>query len=165
MKILGQKAGYIISAVEQFIAELSDILTSEGQARECCGYLTIMDTATTNGTVMLISQIGICPPDKWEKYFRFSQEKAARLQLKRHDISSWQSRNEVLDQYGGAIRTTPGWLILSFSGLPELADEALMLYLAVQLGWMPIGEAMSIASISNNNYFQKLCGAAQVPIR
>ena len=87
-----------------------------------------------------------------------SQEKARRLfanQLQ-HGISSWQTRDLKLDQFGGAIRIfiTIGEdnhterLILSFSGLPEIGDEAVMLCTAIERFGLQFSAAKKIAGIS-----------------
>jgi hypothetical protein len=47
-------------------------------------------------------------------------------------VSSWESRDPGHDRWGGAIRIED--LIFSFSGLPELADEALMLGVGLMYG-------------------------------
>lgn len=88
---------------------------------------------------------------KLSKYAIVSAEKAQRLWLlnaQRGDMTSFQSRNpqarlddqdegEPWGQWGGAIVcNTPHKQVLSFSGLPELWDEAAMYVLAVKLGWM-----------------------------
>ena len=43
--------------------------------------------------------------------------------------------------------------LISFSGLPELADEALVLAIICTLELMPEREAVSISRFSSNHYF------------
>lgn len=113
------------------------------------GYLCV--TRRTDGRMLLIASIGVFPQEKAERYFRFCQEKASRLLAHEGHISSWQTRDEKLDQYGGAI--VAGKYILSFSGLPELADELIMMGLAQTAGLISPAEARAIAEISQNPYY------------
>ncbi|GEM_PF-1678999 len=83
-----------------------------------------------SGLPILIAEIGNPPADKVERYLTFAQEKAKRLAENPDHKSSWQSRDETKDQWGGAIRA--GRYILSFSGFPELVDEAVMLLTALK---------------------------------
>lgn len=87
------------------------------------GWICIMDPG---GEIVVHEQIGEIGPEKPEKYQQVSKEKATRLRAHPEHRTSWQSRNPEQGQWGGAIRTIDGW-IFSFSGLPELWDEALML--------------------------------------
>lgn len=160
MKILGRSHGDIITAVERVVAEMKDVLVNEKhQGNRDSGYFTIFDSLGSNRAIMLLCEIGVCPQEKRTKYFTFSQEKATRLSQHSIHLTSWESRDPDKDMYGGAIRIGPaGNLIISFSGLPELADEAVMLYVAVQLGWLRTDRAIQRALISNNEYLQKLVG-------
>ncbi len=111
----------------------------EGREFDRRGYLTVMDG--TSGEIIFTVPFGEIPEDKQEKYFELSQEKAHRLfsqvcmNLPDGHTSSFQSRNVEEDKYGGSIylnaQTTV--LILSFSGMPELIDEAMMLVLAEKI--------------------------------
>lgn len=91
------------------------------------GYLCIANAETGfPGAVVLIGSI---PTEKAEKYLSFSMEKARRLASNPQHVSSWESRDPEQNRWGGAIRIDE--LIFSFSGLPELGDEALMLALGL----------------------------------
>lgn len=94
------------------------------------------------------------PQEKLVLYLKFSQEKATRLLswLPQGNISSWQSRNEPMQKYGGAIRA--GRYILSLSGLSEHQDEAVCALTALRLGWINLDEVQRIAVISNNPYLR-----------
>ena len=118
------------------------------------GYLTIV--SAIDARILYIIQVGECPLEKAEKYCRLSQEKARRLfnQIGVGRKSSWLSRNEKNDQWGGAI--CAGKVIVSFSGLSELADEAVSLMTAVFCGWLAIEQAREIAAISDNKFFEQL---------
>ena len=118
------------------------------------GYLCI--ASRDDGMPILIAQIRQCPMGKAQRYFQFSQEKAERLyemNARHGHVSSWQSRDEKAEKYGGAI--VAGEFIFSFSGLPEKADE----FFAIKLARMSktIGEgkkdAAYIAKLSQNEFF------------
>ncbi|MFA5644582.1 MAG: hypothetical protein WC928_03610 [Patescibacteria group bacterium] len=100
------------------------------------GYLTLLDGLS--GKIIFTVPFGEIPDEKREKYFEFSQEKAKRLFenfSKKGHTTSFQSRDEEKQQYGGAIYINyhSGAIILSFSGMPELIDEAIMIVLADKL--------------------------------
>jgi hypothetical protein len=115
---------------------MSDVEGSEFNRR---GYLTLMDGI--KGEIAFTVPFGEIPAEKSEKYFKLSQEKATRLfsQVNMHlpngHTTSFESRNTENEEYGGAIyincRSTI--FILSFSGMPELIDEAMMLVLTAKL--------------------------------
>lgn len=109
----------------------SDVKGSEENRR---GYFTLMNG--TNGVINFTIPFGEIPNEKEEKYFYLSQEKATRLfsYLNNH-TTSFQSRNTEVDKYGGSIFVNyhTNLSIFSFSGMPELIDEAMMLVLAKKL--------------------------------
>jgi hypothetical protein len=86
------------------------------------GYFCLADL---RGMPLLIAPIGTMSREKAEKYLQLCQEKARRLSASRGHISSWESRVPDEEKYGGAI--TIADVILSFSGLPEKGDEAVMM--------------------------------------
>lgn len=99
------------------------------------GYLCILENDQTKigEPPLALVSFGEILWNKRQKYFKLSQEKACRLQKSALSIvSSWQTRNETEDKYGGAVRA--GGYVLSFSGLPELADEAFVLLIATACG-------------------------------
>jgi hypothetical protein len=150
-------ADLVIGVAQSIVRHMSQILRKVGEEPRRFGYLTIQ--RRRDGRVLLVAQIGECPDNKAEKYMTLSLEKGGRLYwcrscgFKNH-LSSWQSRNEKRMKYGGAICAGP--FILSFSGLPELADEAVMLRLAVELNLISLRTAYRIAKISDNNYARQL---------
>lgn len=129
-----------------------DILSGE----EHGGYLCMLDAKT--GEAVLLCPIGSMPKEKVAKYRANAKEKANRLfELSQTDPkqwSSWQSRDEANGKWGGAVRSAT--FIFSFSGFPQLVDEAFMLVLAMRFDGMPGGAADLIAQISSNEAFQKL---------
>jgi hypothetical protein len=115
------------------------------------GVLTVL---RRNGQLLLHAELGTIPEEKWEKYHRLSVEKAVRLCKNFNHVSSWQSRDVMLKKYGGAIRA--GDYILSFSGLPELCDEAFVTVLALIFKFFNLNEASKIIDISKNEITPKL---------
>lgn len=118
------------------------------------GYLTIMDAKT--GVVVVTMRVGIVMPEKEEKYISFSIEKARRLytthKLDASIVTSIQTRDPDTNKWGGAVWSE--YWIVSFSGLPELADEALSTCVAAGLENHPMPEvdAIAITRIAANPY-------------
>ena len=110
------------------------------------GYLTIR--SKTNGKILFVAEIGDCPQFKAKRYFEFSVEKGERLFHHPKHISSWQSRDPEKEKRGGAIVGSE--LIISFSGLPELLDEAAVIVFAKFFGWISDKQTEKIANASNN---------------
>jgi len=146
--------GIVTETLETFLA-----LPGGSKSESIGGYFTVMSVKT--GLVLLIVPIGEMFPEKIQKYFELSQEKARRLLANQpHGISSWQTRDTELYKYGGAVKISTELggdekgegLILSFSGLPEYGDEAIMLYTAIRGFDSDVLEAMKIAKISGNPF-------------
>jgi len=150
------------------MGEILDITTEDMKIESCNrrGYLTLMDGIT--GEIILTVPFGEIPVEKREKYLRLSQEKAQRLFTQitinlpsgtTHHTSSFQSRNEEKEQYGGAIYCNfhSFSIILSFSGTPELADEAMMLVLGGKIQKYLHGHLLTnIEACDRNPYFNEL---------
>ncbi len=119
-----------------FARGMSDVEGSEYNRR---GYLTLMDGLS--GEIAFTVPFGEIPEEKREKYFELSQEKAKRLfsqvnmNLPNGHTTSFESRIVEEEKYGGAIYVNchSTIFILSFSGMPELIDEAMMVVLADRL--------------------------------
>lgn len=117
---------------------------------------------------LTVSQLGdFSEPDFARRCYGYCQEKALRLAAHIGHISSWQSRSEEAEKYGGAI-TAPTYslslpvgkdLILSVSGLPEYGNEALVLTLGVNYHWLNIGDVDEIIAISQNELAHSLIRA------
>lgn len=139
--------------VEKAVTEVIERTKPEGRSG---GYFCLMDhnTGEVDLGPVLIGQV---TNGKDEKYKAFCQEKAHRLSVLmdwgRFDpaATSWQSRNERKQRWGGAIST--GDHIFSFSGLPEEGDEAAMIIAAVRAGQLSFEEARSYAGTSNNQVY------------
>lgn len=165
MNIMGSNGCEVIKLAEEAVAFFSQLPDMAG---EDCGYFTLRDNLT--GRVMMLFQVNTCPDDKEGKYCTLSLEKGRRLFNNPKHVSSFQSRNpgalipypDLPDHginwghWGGAIRCPDSQLILSFSGLPELGDEAVALAIAVQAGWLSGSKARAIAEISENPHFLPL---------
>lgn len=118
------------------------------------GYFTLRDI--TSGRVIFILMLGQVPNEKQEKYLQFSLEKGDRLykDYKKNfkNFSSWQTRDPDKDKWGGAIRA--GKYVLSFSGLSELLDEALVLEIALTMNWENPYRLYEISQVSKNNFYR-----------
>lgn len=125
----------------------------EGWEGKKGGYFCVADGLS--GTPLLVALVGEIPLEKVEKYMEFAQEKARRLSFHIGHVSSWESRDPDHDQWGGAIRIED--MIFSFSGLPELGDEVLMLLVGNLYGLRENasldGHLAEIAKRSNNPYW------------
>ncbi len=138
-------------------------LFRDGRARDpkwqdrAGGYFCL---TTDDGTLLLLCPFGNIPLGKFAKYAALSQEKAQRLAAHPEHASSWQSRseNDADLRFGGAIRAN-GY-IYSFSGLPELGDEAVMLVTALLTGASENERSQraieDIAEMSRNPFFAPL---------
>jgi hypothetical protein len=155
LEMIRQKAEEVISAYVKLPESLTERNGREG------GYLTIKNIQS--GMIEAIYLIGCIQKGKEEKYLTLSQEKANRLFRVRmsggNDRTSWESRNEEKMEYGGAI-FFPAWdeeYILSFSGLPELGDEACM-FITQALISSKSAETIELeaSSILHSIYFSKL---------
>ncbi len=138
----------LIATLESFFPRLHRL--HDVDSRGHGGYLSLRSHAS--GELTFVYGIGLVLPEKAVKYLQFSQEKSARLFLHHEHKSSWQSRFPENDRYGGAIRTVDG--LLSFSGLPEDLDEALVLAVGYGSGLLSLPDARAIAVISQNQKFE-----------
>ena len=145
-----KQLGEILIEAETSLGEILEILRDVGEEKHG-GYFTIFDSFLR--APLLTAMIGLMPSEKFEKYREYSLEKATRLSHAPFDHkSSWQSRNPDKEQWGGAVYAEHGF-IFSFSGLPEIADEALVLAIASNMGFMTHDEATRIAMKSKNGYY------------
>ncbi len=118
------------------------------------GYFTLRDISS--GRVIITIMLGDIPKEKQEKYLQLSLEKGDRLYKNYKTsfkiFSSWQTRQPDNDKWGGAIRVNR--YILSFSGLSELLDEALVLEVALTMNWENSHRLYEISQVSNNIYYR-----------
>ena len=151
MKIENINVGKIINLVNNLVKECAQLQDNPKPGNQS-GYFVLRRKKDCR--LLMMMQIGECPSDRSEFYATLSNEKSMRL-YDQDDLSSWISRDESNYRYGGAILTTNN-LILSFSGLPELADEAVMLVTALALEWINHDKAGLIAQTSDNPFFHEL---------
>jgi len=118
------------------------------------GFLSII--SSKDGSFLFQRPIGTFDKENEDKYKESSLEKAQRLfrRLSKNHHSSWQSRNPTKGEWGGSILAKN--LIISFSGLPELHDEAFSLVMATKLDILNYFEAKKIAVTSENETFDIL---------
>lgn len=150
-------AGVSLPPLETILLEAGEVvraviakLPPEERVKRTGGYFALMAEVKPTPSAMGPFKIGSVSAEKDAKYRELSVEKSTRMRNHREHVSSWQSRDGV-EKFGGAIRANG--FILSFSGLPELADECAMLVLAVRLRLLTFAEATEIAKISSNNLF------------
>jgi hypothetical protein len=150
------------------LVALSRDLPSNPDQQKVGGYLTIgVDGLRTMHTTLIGT---VANPEKSNLYKRFSQEKAHRLQADwlrdPSSVSSWQTRQESIERYGGAVLfKIPGeeadeaHCIISFSGLKEHVDEAVSLTLGYHLGLADDETVRRIVKVSNNSVFPEMLKA------
>jgi len=140
----------VIAAVERIVAE---VIKRAKLKDRTGGYFCLLNHAT--GEFLIRPRVIGMVTDraKRRKYQYLCMEKAIRLSVMEDergvDVTSWQSRDEEKQRYGGAVLTETDY-IFSFSGLPELCDEAAMIIAAVKSGQMSYGRARKCARFSNN---------------
>ena len=129
------------------------LLTLPGEKHQG-GYLSLLEAGRKNARPPLTTTlIGVVQSwRKRRKYHRLAPEKGVRLNKNLTHSSSFQSRDGE-KKWGGAIRA--GKYILAFSGLPELADETVVLLVALRIGLLTWDEAVAIAQLSSNDVFLK----------
>lgn len=153
VKIGKNKLGVVLEKIGEilgFFLELPDDMTKGRKG----GYFSVFDEIYESP--LAIIRIGKPDINLAKDYFEFSPEKAIRLRALAGDLSSWQSRDDKNKKWGGSIRTKTPEIILSFSGLPELADEAIMLLTAYHFDWINYNQLWQIQGISNNPYVEPL---------
>ncbi|MDI6820564.1 MAG: hypothetical protein QMD65_00070 [Patescibacteria group bacterium] len=117
------------------------------------GYFCLFDIDL--GRPILVSMVGEVLAEKAGKYHELSIEKSQRLFEHQEHKSSFESKNEAEQKYGGAIRGRR--YIFSFSGFKkEEEDEAIMLAVAELLKEIDPYEAELIAIRSMNSFYPRL---------
>jgi len=149
MNIDGKTKEEILKVVNECFDIISKIANDEGEDRKA-GVFTINVFDVENILVENIADFKAVPGKSLAGWRVNSEEKALRLtdNIMSGHVSSEQSRNFKKKMYRGSIFT--GKIILSFSGLSEFDDEALMLLVAYRLDWIDLKGIQEIAQISNN---------------
>ncbi len=122
-----------------------DVLKMEEWSKKTGGYFTL---AQDDGTPLLTFRIGAVIPEKTDKYFHLSLEKARRLGQNKSHGSSFKSR-DGRKRWGGAVRGRGLNNILSFSGLTEVGDMILTYFVAEKLGFRSPEEIKALAEGEN----------------
>jgi len=167
IEMLGKHTQYPIERIILYMPILLDLakgMTDKPHRKDDRrGYLTLLSVPA--GQILFTIPFGEIPNEKFEKYFELSQEKAMRLyyeinmHLPNGHTTSFQSRDESIDKYGGAIYSNCHIYqhIFSFSGIPELIDEAMMIVLAKQLAKDDGHEIVTeIEALERNPYWKPL---------
>lgn len=116
------------------------------------GYLTIIDLKLS--AILGTARIGAPPPKKFKKYFRLSAEKALRLLRHPKHNTSRQTRDIKRNKFSGAVRGSQ--FIVSFSGLPEIWDEALVISALVIEKEISFSRALKITNTRTRKVFKVL---------
>ena len=122
------------------------------------GFLVVAIADPPNRFPFLACALGEGKPEVIQLHHDYAREQVRRLARTMFEDghrSSWQSRCLDLSQRGGAISTTR-YILAQSSDLPEAANEACMLSLAVCLRLLSQPEAEEIAKITRNPYFPKI---------
>lgn len=150
---IGGEYGLMVLLAEQCSIAMESVVQRfkdhEGWSGRAGGYFSVADAK--NGLPLLTILIGEVPLNKAPKYREFAEEKNGRLASHPDHQSSYESRNPDRNEWGGAIRVMDK--LLSFSGLPELGDEALMLETARRASMVPFPVLDRIAQRNNNPYW------------
>jgi len=130
----------IMLAVTESVQEVLTVTQPEGRKG---GYFCLLDHST-NTFLIPPALIGEVANGKGGKYAGFCMEKANRTSIwmdadQNHSSDpwlSWESRNPDKQRWGGAVGCGIHGqrLIFSFSGLPEMGDEAAMMLVAAKMG-------------------------------
>lgn len=146
--------GQKLDVAERVITAAIRLILASGVQDKEGGYFAMFDIA--RGNLELLASIRYNPQDKVEGRQRVSQEKCARILANGH-FTSYESRKPAAGQWGGAVRGE-GY-IFSFSGLPELWDEAAMFVLAIKLGQLRKSEVLRQISEERNPHLRPLLEA------
>ncbi len=140
---------------ENFLKEVNEVLLLILQnfgsdfPKEGGGFFRLW---TRSGKSLIESPVGDIPPEEEEIRDIISKSRAEKK------VQQIEKRNELTkkdpEENVGAI--VAGLFVLSFSGLPSHADEALCLGVAVKMGWLEQKDATKLASINQNQYWKKL---------
>jgi hypothetical protein len=166
-----------IARLSQRVFETATLLLSDSGDIRHYGVLTIL---SDKWSPLMLRHVPDCMSennpidlDKLNKYTALSEEKIFRLLVNHRHSTSYQSRDpeaiirgQAKDQkpwgkWGGAILCTHNnqRYFLSFSGLPELWDEAMMFALAIKLGWIKKSSVLKKISPKRNPHLRPLLEA------
>ena len=160
--------GSIATSLAKLSSELSTNPTPEKQG----GCLVRMSGDLTKGGdfTWYSEVIGSVPQnEKLARYQRFAPEKVFRtyaewLRNPETSFSSWQTRDESTNKYGGAVlfqRANGTPEVISFSGLKEHIDESLVLVLGYHLGILLHERLQRVLETSQNPSFEEMFAKAK----
>lgn len=159
------QVSHIFSVAERVVDVAVVLIKESGIDDKTGGIFYCLNWST--GKFLLMASIGYNDPKQMPARMAVAQEKAYRVFVltgMTTFVTSYDSRNPDLGLWGGAVgirgRNDRSDLVLSFSGLPELWDEAAMLVTAVPSHEM--SEDMVLAHISDerNPHLRPLLAAA-----
>ena len=144
----------IIEILPGLFAKMNENLPEKD--RRSGGHFCMMETG---GAMCFDLEIGKPPAEKQDSYLLRCLEKGVRLSYKNRfggDKSAFLSRSPDENMYGGAICWNG--FIFAFGGLPDLADEALMMRLLRDPRWdelecfeeITFYEIREIVGVTNN---------------
>lgn len=136
----------IIGLIRSNIISVAAAFSTAEKPAVPVGYFALRSAA--DGRALLLVEIGDNPAEKFAGRCFNALEKGERIFDNPGTKSSWQTRDGV-KKWGGAVRTPD--FILSFSGLPEHADEALVVITAINMGWLDSSSAIHLLKISSNH--------------
>ncbi len=146
---------YFVKEVERQVIRFSLLGEEYNPTQKAGGVLVIY---TKEGKWLANICIGDVPPESTAKYTSVAMTKIYIL-LKNPDyLSSYQGRDPDNGLWGGGIRTEEHFI--SFSGLNEAGDEAVILVAAQAQEKIRDTDVAKIVLLSNNNTYLKLIGAA-----
>ena len=145
---LAQVVKFVGTATEAF----TKVILSSASERKG-GQFFLLRIKPREGYIM---EIGQGPDQRLEKLGRTAVERGIRLldNLPLDHVSSYQSRNPKEGKLGGAILGEE--FILSFSGLSELEDEAVVLAVGYRLRLISTLNLLNIYRMNRNPYFETL---------
>ncbi|MDO8444059.1 MAG: hypothetical protein Q7S80_00965 [bacterium] len=145
-------------AAAEAVAKVIEVACAQGllEADDTGGYFCLKMLGA-EGFLVKPMLVGHVINGKDDRYIELCQEKATRLEARHEsngDVTSWQSRDPESDRWGGAILGPDGHdrqYAFSFSGLPDLCDEAVTLLTAVKVGHLSGEEALEIGDVSGSS--------------
>ncbi len=140
----------MVDTANQVVVDAHHFLKVRESMNKRGGYLTVLNQLR-GGEIVLMAKVGQVSAEKCLKYKTLSAEKAWRLHSRLGNWTSFETRDEsaqvrvidegrphrdpYLEQWGhwaGAVRGHR--YIWSFSGFPEMLDEAMVFALAIKMG-------------------------------
>ncbi len=139
--------GEILAIVRSIIGQVAIIYTTTERTVVPCGYLVVR---SLEGQLLLGEKINNPDPaEKLPSWTTNALEKTNRLSKNPDHVSAWQTRDFDNKSYGGGIKALAH--LLGFSGMPEHADEALLVGTGLCMGWLTLEQAVTIFGISGND--------------